>query len=459
MSFKIILHRRVLLPRLRKLSVKFKLPNNTTMESGGEGEGGGGEGSGSSGKREKHVCEFCGKKFSSGQALGGHKKHHLRIMRNNSKRTQEEEESNIKIKKEEHGGSKRCSTSKAGDVEIDSDGKPICYSVQGSPRNQINSAAEIEAADALLMLSLAPRHGPKTSGYATTSSEKAIRTEIESGSISDHNSKEDEDIIKETTAKKGKEMNYISNLTNSEIEAARNLLLLSRAGTYGHGHGHEPETSGYATTSSGKSIRTEIGSGSGSGIGPDHGSKEDEDITKETCGLITTKKGKKMNYISKLRNAERKPCESKCSNCGKSFRSRSPCRCKNNSKVQVAESALPDDDAITAKEIPASKPDKEAGKTGDNDSYHPVASTETSFRCDICNKTFSTAQGLGCHKRIHRKAPARPLLNEAALAQASNKEGEEDNTALNKRYLRQEGEEDNIDLNKPYLMKEGEEDW
>ncbi|KAJ9172324.1 hypothetical protein P3X46_015573 [Hevea brasiliensis] len=435
-----------------KLCIKIKIPNNTTYTTRKPGgEGGGVEGVSGSGDLQGQpagyrVCEYCGKTFSSGKAWGGHKRHHLKLMKNNNgKETQEA--SNIEMKKHKHGGSNRCNTIKAGDVTI-SGGKPICC-LCGKTFLSTNSLfGHMRYHPDRDWKGIRPPPPPPL--FPKNQIISSALEKVSDSSI---------DLLDSLSGgwqKKGKRGTCASDLIP---EAAYSLLTLSRyfclstPPAYVGGHGLE--TSGSSTKSLGRAIMAETGSRS------DHRSKEDED-SDEICGLVTKKKRRKMNYISKLRNSETEPCEFKCSTCDKSFPTfhalrshRSSFNCKKRSNELASGSAMVDDDASAAEEIPASEPDDETEETREDDPC-PVMSIETSFHCDICEKTFPTGQALGGHKRCHRRAPAKPLSNEAVSAEASYVAS---NTASS-------GEAEGIqaghgvigfDLNKPYVMQDGEE--
>ncbi|KAF2291777.1 hypothetical protein GH714_035560 [Hevea brasiliensis] len=76
---------------------------------------------------------------------------------------------------------------------------------------------------------------------------------------------------------------------------------------------------------------------------------------------------------------------------------RSSFNCKKRSNELASGSAMVDDDASAAEEIPASEPDDETEETREDD----------------------PCPALGGHKRCHRRAPAKPLSNEAVSAEAS----------------------------------------
>lgn len=422
--------------KISKLCIKIKIPNTPTSGTAKKPVGEGGSGSTDVQRQPTgyRVCEFCGKIFSSGKAWGGHKRHHLKIMKNNNgKRTQQV--SHIKMKKQMHGGSNRCNTIKAGDVMI-TGGKPTCClcgktflsmnslfghmrfhpdrdwkgirppssPLPSSPKNQISSASEMGAYSSIDLLDSLSSSG--------------------------------------SWQKKGKRGICAADLI---AEAARSLLRLSRdVGLSTQPAYVDLETSGSATKSLGKDIRTETGSGS-------------DDIimnrSDEFCELETKKKRRKMNYINKLSNYETEPCEFKYSSCDKSFSTfhtlgvhSSSVNCKKKSNELESESALIDDDASATEEIPATESDDETEETAE-DEPDLVSSMETSFHSDIRNQTDPTGQALGGHKKS--------LSNEAVSAEASNVESQ---TASSEKVSATQAGHGmiGIDLNKPYVMQDGE---
>ncbi|WCJ20574.1 C2H2-type zinc finger family protein [Euphorbia peplus] len=89
-----------------KISLKIKLPSIASpLADAGGGVGGVGH----------IICEYCGKRFTSGKAWGGHKRHHLQM-----ERKQQLEVKLFKKKKQQH-----CRAIYAGDVSI-KDGTPVC---------------------------------------------------------------------------------------------------------------------------------------------------------------------------------------------------------------------------------------------------------------------------------------------------------------------------------------------
>ncbi|MBA0853512.1 hypothetical protein Goshw_018520, partial [Gossypium schwendimanii] len=65
-------------PNNNKLMVKLKISKKSHGGSGGGGGGGGGGGDGS----DQHVCPVCSKGFTSGKALGGHVRIHMKANKN-----------------------------------------------------------------------------------------------------------------------------------------------------------------------------------------------------------------------------------------------------------------------------------------------------------------------------------------------------------------------------------------
>ncbi|KDP34527.1 hypothetical protein JCGZ_11077 [Jatropha curcas] len=388
-----------------KLCIKIKMPTTAAATTEAQGDGGSGGGDDfqqlKPGQLGYRVCEFCGKKFDNGKAWGGHKRHHLKILKNNSKRNQEVKTNIQKHKNDggvvEDGGSKivgRCNVIKAGDVRMSSDGKPTCCLCG-------------EVFDSYHSLFGHMRFHPDRDwkGINRPSSSSGI-DQIYSASVSTakENSDNSIDLLSSLSGWSRRDKRGRSCLSDLIPQAAQSLLTLARDITTQESAGHQQEGSGSAT----KSFRRVLESDKKLGFD-----------SNQNYGLLVNHKNKKM----KLENEE-----------------------------------VDGNDGVVADEIPESEAEEEEEDDDDDQVRSPM---ENIFQCDICEKTYPTGQALGGHKRSHWKAPAKGLPNEDANhSSASNFAFNTPSSCGKPEGIQATHGMLNIDLNKPYVMQEdGEESF
>ncbi|XP_048235567.1 uncharacterized protein LOC8265543 [Ricinus communis] len=433
-----------------KFYIKIRVPNPrkeapaVEQEHVEDGRAGGGGDDGADNKLHDlppgyRVCGYCGKTFSSGKAWGGHKRHHLKIIRDNNRKNQE----SLKIKKlqkdtvKKHrsysyggGGGHKNNTINIGDVKV-RDGKPSCclcgeeFPSMKSLFGHMRSYSNTDSKDI------------KPPSFSSPSRPKLVFREDES--------EDDEEIY----------YNQISQAKSSNSKGSVDLM----SSLVGHGWGKKDFRGRDSVTDLIPQAARDL-----LALSKDQGKLVLASTTSKEFKDNVMEIGKKLNYISKLRDlgAGHEISKRDSQEVSGTIRCSNPA--KKNKRGEHVKDAFAAATAMADEAVPASEPDETDQESGE-DHDEPAVPIETTFRCDTCDKTFPTGQALGGHKRCHRK----PISNEVGsstgeaasnIPSATASSGEAASHVHQAEEPTQAGHQHGmlgIDLNQPYVMQDGDD--
>lgn len=420
-----------------KFSIKIKMPKSKEEDNLGELMRENGNGC--------RVCEFCGKTFSSGKAWGGHKRHHLKTMKEAKNLALNVHNSSNKLKKTASKlAISRPNMIKAGDVRMSDKGPTCCLCHKNFP--SMNSLFG--------HMRFHPDRGWKGTKPPSSLSVVTTKNGLE------------KDLLAYMSGWSKTDKRGRVKISDPIPEAAHSLMTLSRdtAGRSGKESGNQNNESsskkmknnessaskyfGFKDVGKIKSNVYEYGDLDWPVEATAIELVESLNHNDEFCKMIGKKKKKTMmmNWVDKLNDSETlEPTGSSGSHVLGGQGSLLA------GTEHVDESELIDDKTHV---IPASRETEESEEDGGS------MRLGTSFRCDICNKKFPTGQALGGHKRRHWKAPAKAPSTEVAVAGEASHFA---STTSSPGEASQAGEAIQashrilgIDLNIPYMMQDAE---